>query len=74
MIPAVDNQNVDNLLNKSHEKIKKINQDEIIKYVITDRIDRDWVSLKPLKDNFNKWGNLYEGIQNKKNYDGLATF
>ena len=47
--------------------------EDIIKYVITERLQPNKVSLKTKKENFLKYSNLYKGVQTKKNYSGLAN-
>ena len=47
-------------------------EDDIVKYVITDRLAPNKISLATKKELFILYGNLYKGIQDQSSYSGLA--
>ena len=61
---------IDTLIN--HSKAERSDNDELVQFIL-DKIDKDSLALKPKKDKFVEWNDLYKGYQADKNYQGLAN-
>ena len=70
-LPGNDNTNLDSLLTK--EPIRSSYSDkEIIEYIV-DKFEPVKEQLRPLKTKFVKYNELYEMVQEERNYDGMAN-
>lgn len=63
-----------NPLEERNKKAENIaDEEELLDYILTDRLLPTQEQLRPHKDKLIKWGNLFKLVQDKKNYQGLAN-